>query len=200
MPPAIGSGRVLYVTHPQVVIDPQIPVPDWTLSQLGRDRLVRFACSPAVTRITALYCSGERKAQDGARILSERTGVPLCVVAALHENDRSATGYLPPERFEAVADRFFAEPNTSVLGWERAIDAQSRIVDCVRGIIEGDTTPGDVLIMAHGGVGALLLARLSRTSITRRHDQPFPGGGSYFVWRRDTFELVHGWRNIDAAV
>ena len=63
------------------------------------------------------------------------SGVPYSVVAALHENDRSATGYLPPDRFEAVADRFFAEPETSVLGWERAVDAQARIVACVARIV-----------------------------------------------------------------
>ena len=139
---AAPSANVLFLTHPQVAIDPAIPVPEWTLSQLGAERMARFAASPVLARVTAIYSSGERKAVDTARILSERTGVPFSVVAALHENDRSATGYLPPEQFEAVADRFFAEPETSVLGWERAVDAQARIVACVHGIVERDTTPG----------------------------------------------------------
>ena len=150
---AAPSGNVLFLTHPQVAIDPAIPVPDWTLSQLGAERMVRFAASPVLARVTAIYSSGERKAVDTARILSERTGIPFSVVAALHENDRSATGYLPPEQFEAVADRFFAEPQTSVLGWERAVDAQSRIVACIHEIVERDATTGDIVIAAHGGVG-----------------------------------------------
>ena len=49
-----------------------------------------------------------------------------------------------------MADRFFAEPKTSVLGWERAVDAQTRIVACVRSIAEQDATPGDLAIVAHG--------------------------------------------------
>ena len=138
---AASSTNLLFLTHPQVAIDPAIPVPDWTLSQLGVSRMEQFAASSVVAGVTAIYCSDERKAVDTARILSERTGVPYSVVAALHENDRSATGYLPPEQFEAVADRFFAEPETSVLGWERAVDAQSRIVDCIHEIVDGDTTP-----------------------------------------------------------
>ena len=192
-----SAARFLFVTHPQVVIDPGIPVPAWTLSPVGRERMERFASSPAVAGLTAIYCSAERKALDSAKILSGRTGVPFRVEAVLHENDRSATGYLPPERFEAVADRFFAEPETSVLGWERAVDAQARILACVRGIAEQDTTPGNVAIVAHGGVGALLLARLSDAPISRRHDQPGSGGGNYFAWRRGDFALVHGWRSID---
>ena len=195
-----SSANVLFLTHPQVAIDPAMPVPDWTLSQLGASRMARFAASPVLARVTAIYSSGERKAVDTARILSERTGVPFSVVAALHENDRSATGYLPPEQFEAVADRFFAEPETSVLGWERAVDAQARIVACVRGIVERDTTLGDIVIAAHGGVGALLLAHLLRKPISRRFDQPGSGGGNFFTWRRTTLELVHGWQSIDVTV
>jgi broad specificity phosphatase PhoE len=197
MPSATPAARVLFVTHPQVTIDPGVPVPDWTLSDVGKERMARFASSPAVARLTAIYCSAERKALESAEILSGRTGVPFNVEAALHENDRSATGYLPPDRFKAVADRFFAEPETSVLGWERAVDAQARIVACVRSITEQDATPGDVAIVAHGGVGALLLAHLSAAPISRRHDQPGTGGGNYFAWRRGDLALVHGWRSID---
>jgi broad specificity phosphatase PhoE len=199
VPPAVPAARFLFITHPQVTIDPGIPVPDWTLSQVGRERMERFASNPAVAGLTAIYCSAERKALDSARILSGRTGVPFGVRVALHENDRSATGYLPPDRFEAVADRFFAEPETSVLGWERAVDAQARIVACVRSIAEQDTTSGDVAIVAHGGVGALLLAHLSKAPISRHHDQPGSGGGNYFAWRRGSFDLVHGWRSIDSG-
>ena len=52
------------------------------------------------------------------------------------ENDRSATGFLAPPDFEAAADRFFAEPETSFRGWERAIDAQARIVAAVDRTLE----------------------------------------------------------------
>jgi hypothetical protein len=34
----------------------------------------------------------------------------------MHENDRSATGFLPPPEFEAVADAFFVRPLESVRG------------------------------------------------------------------------------------
>jgi broad specificity phosphatase PhoE len=199
MSTATPSGNVLFLTHPQVAIDPAIPVPDWTLSPVGTERVVRFSASPSLARVTAIYSSGERKAVDTARILAERIGIPFSIVADLHENDRSATGYLPPDQFEAVADRFFAEPEISVLGWERAVDAQSRIVACVRDIVDRDPTSGDIVITAHGGVGALLLAHLARAPISRELDQPSLGGGNYLAWQRGTFELVHAWRSIDEA-
>lgn len=72
------------------------------------------------------------------------------------ENDLSATGFLPPRKFERVADAFFAEPTVSVRGWERALDAQRRIVAEVQAIDGSDTTRGTVAIVSHGAVGALL--------------------------------------------
>ena len=192
-----GSDSVLYLSHAQVAIDPAIPVPDWSLSAVGRTRTERFALSPRLGGVTAIYSSGERKAVETAAILADRLGVPFTVVAPLHENDRSATGYLPPPRFEAVADRFFAEPETSVLGWERAVDAQARVLAAVRAILDRDMTSGDLLLAAHGGVGALLLAQLSGAPISRTFDQPPTGGGNVFAFRRQDLALLHGWRPME---
>jgi len=197
MPAGACTGQVLYLSHPQVAIDPAVPVPEWPLSTLGRERVEKFAASSLLSGVRAIYSSSERKAVETGTILAERLGVPLATVEAMHENDRSATGYLPPGRFEAVADRFFAEPETSVLGWERAVDAQARIVACVRGILERDMTDGDILLACHGGVGALLLAHLLDAPIGRQLDQPATGGGNLFAFRRSDLGVIHGWHAIE---
>ena len=189
--------QVLYLSHPQVAIDPSAPVQTWPLSQLGRVRTERFAASPRLARVTAIYSSAERKAVDTGSILAEQLGVPLTIVEAMHENDRSATGYLPPERFEAVADRFFAEPEASVLGWERAVDAQARIVASVGDILRRDGTSGDILLAGHGGVGALLMAHLLGEPISRQFDQPATGGGNVFAFRRVDLGIVHRWQAME---
>ena len=192
------TGRVLYLSHPQVAIDPAVPVPDWPLSALGRERVEKFAASPSLSGVQAIYSSAERKAVDTGSILAERLGLPLVTVEAMHENDRSATGYLPPERFEAVADRFFAEPETSVLGWERAVDAQARIRAAVARVAAASAGAGDVAVVAHGAVGALLLCALAGEAISRARDQPFQG--HYWRARLPDLALVHGWRPIAPQV
>src|SRR5207253_4934698 len=117
--------------------------------------------------VAAIYCSTEQKAIDGATILSEALDMPFHQVAALGENDRSATGYLPKTAFEATADAFFARPSERIRGWERAIDAQARILEVVEHI--GSTAPdtGPIVIVSHGGVGTLLLCHLKGVSISR---------------------------------
>lgn len=191
--------RVLFITHAEVVIDPAVPVPQWRLSSIGLDRHRAFNRFGPVAGISAVYCSQERKALDAAAILSEATGVRPMPVHDLHENDRSATGYLPKAAFEAMADRFFAEPRASIGGWESAVAAQTRIVGCVSELLAADTSRGDIAIVAHGGVGALLLCHLLRAPITRRLDQPGGGGGNWFAFDARSSAVVHGWRDISQA-
>jgi broad specificity phosphatase PhoE len=110
----------------------------------------------------------------------------------MHENDRTATGYLPKAEFESVADRFFVEPSQSIRGWERAVDAQTRIVAEVTEALARHQT-GDILFVGHGGVGTLLRCWLANMPIDRRHDQPGGGGGCIFSFNLTGRKPLGGW-------
>jgi broad specificity phosphatase PhoE len=194
------TRRLVFITHAEVAIDPAVPVTDWPLSAEGRRRHAAAARDPVLDGVAAVYCSTERKAIDGATILAAARALPPPrQVAALHENDRSATGYLPPPEFEATADLFFAHPERSVRGWERAVDAQARIVAAIDRIRAEDRSGGDVAVVAHGGVGALLLCHARGVPIARALDQPGRGGGNLFVLAMAGGEVIEGWRRMDPA-
>jgi broad specificity phosphatase PhoE len=83
-----------------------------------------------------------------------------------------------------------------VRGWERAVDAQTRIVAAMRDVVTA-APAGDVAVVSHGGVGALLLCFLQGIPVSRVADQP-PGSGGYFLaFDRGDWTLRHGWRLID---
>ena len=199
MPPEASRRRtVFFVTHPEVEINPAVPVPLWPLSDRGRARMQAALERPWVRRVRAIHCSTERKAIDAATILANGLGITFSTHENLGENDRSATGYLPKEEFERVADAFFARPTESVRGWERAVDAQARIVAAVDTVLKAAPPSGDIAIVAHGGVGALLLCALEGMAISRSQDQPAGGGGFYFPFDLATRLPRHGWTAIDA--
>ncbi|KAA3450634.1 histidine phosphatase family protein [Mesorhizobium sp. SARCC-RB16n] len=180
-----------YITHPQVQIDATIPVPDWGLSDIGCARAHAMLNQPWIASIGRVVSSGERKAVETAEVLGRHLYLTVQARERMHENDRSATGFLPPLEFEAVADQFFANPHESIRGWERAIDAQQRIVSEVAA-----GGAGDVAFVGHGGVGTLLLLSLSGREICRDADQP-AGGGNYFAYDIGARRIIHGWRPID---
>jgi broad specificity phosphatase PhoE len=160
--------------------------------------MARALISPWVKGIRAIWCSAERKARDGADVLATHLHLPVSELAQLGENDRSATGYLPRPEFEAVADQFFANPSQSVRGWERAVDAQHRIVGAVDRVLAASVDcGGDIAIVAHGGIGTLLMCSLQHATISRAHDQPPSNGGNFFAFDAETRRLHHGWRPID---
>ncbi|WP_158930075.1 histidine phosphatase family protein [Acidisphaera sp. S103] len=184
-----------FITHPEVTIDPAVPITDWPLSPVGMRRMRLALERPWLVGVRAVFSSTERKAVDAASILADQFGLRPVVVEGLGENDRSATGYLPQAEFEAVADEFFARPDESVRGWERAADAQRRIVDAVDQVIATATTAGDIAIVSHGGVGALLLSHLKGVPISRSDDQP--GGGNVYSFGVSDRRLLSGWRRIE---
>jgi broad specificity phosphatase PhoE len=188
---------IYFVTHPDVVIDPTIPVPQWPLSARGRSRMRYLLSQDWMPQVAAIYCSTEQKAMDGATMLSEALGLPLHHVAALGENDRSATGYLPKREFEATADAFLAQPNESIRGWERAIDAQARIIGAVEHIAATTPGTGPLVLVSHGGVGMLLLCHLKGVPISRTEAQPGTAGGNYFLFHMPEGALAHGWKPIE---
>lgn len=184
-----------FITHPNVVVSPDVPVPRWPLSDLGKHRMRAGLRQPWVRDITSIYCSTEQKAIDGATILSDHLGIPFSEVPELGENDRSATGFLAPDEFERVADEFFAKPTVSVRGWERAVDAQARVVKAVERIAQKDN--GVIAIVAHGAVGTLLYCHLAGEPIARRWDQPPNGGGNYFRFSLVPRAAHSWWQPID---
>ena len=183
------------VTHPEVRVEPDVPVPEWGLSEAGRDRPAHLLPLPWVPRLTRVASGDERKAVQTAEALAAPLGLSVLIDPELGENDRSATGFLPPAEFEATADAFFAHPRRSVRGWETAEHAQRRMRTAVARVTEGAV--GDCAVVAHGGVGTLLLCHLLGRPVDRLLDQP--GQGSFFAYELETGRVLHGWRRIEAG-
>jgi broad specificity phosphatase PhoE len=186
----------VYLTHPQVAVDASIPVPDWSLSQTGRSRLLGVRQRPWVRSLAGIVSSAERKAVETAAILAEAAGTEVRIVVEMGENDRSATGYLPPSEFEQAADWFFANPQHSFRGWERAVDAQSRIVSAMECALESWLPERPIAFVGHGAVGTLLKCHLAGMAISRSGDQP-AGGGNVFAFRLSGRRLLCDWTPVE---
>jgi broad specificity phosphatase PhoE len=191
------SGAVFYLSHPEVVIDAAVAVPEWRLSPRGRSRVLAIRSAAWLAECRRIVSSGETKALETAALIAGGSGAVIEVREAMHENDRSATGFLPPAEFEQVADAFFAEPERSVRGWERAIDAQARILAEFEAATARHPAGESLLLVGHGGVGTLLYCALAGVPIDRRFDQP--SAGSVFAIDPATYRPLFGWTPMEAV-
>lgn len=187
-----------YLTHPQVQIDPVVPVPRWGLSERGRARTELLRTAPWIGFIRRIVSSDETKAVETAQIVAGFAGVKIEVRERMGENDRSSTGFLAPAEFEAVADQFFAAPDISARGWATARAEQARIVAAIGDVLKTHDG-GDILFVGHGAVGALNLCHLLGVPISRTLDQP-GGGGNVYAWDITSGQVLHRWRSIEDEI
>lgn len=185
----------IYLSHPEVVIDPSISVPCWALSERGCDRAAVFARKLQYRGLSWIVSSTETKARETASIIGDILAIAPEHHEDMGENDRSATGFVPPERFEALANMFFAFPEKSVLGWETAREAQARIVGAVERVIGEHDREARILFVGHGAVGTLLRCALLAVPIARRHDQK--GAGNAFAFSLASRRVLCEWTPIE---
>ncbi len=186
----------LYVTHPEVVIDPNVATPRWGLSSVGRARAERFANHVLVRGLTRLVSSTETKALELAAVLAAGCGAPVDSGDKFDENDRQSTGFVPSARFEALADAMFAHPDESAEGWETARDAQHRVVGAFNEVLARHDATKPIGFTGHGAVGTLLKCHLGGLKIARSEDQRrigHPGGGNVFAVRLSDRKLMTDW-------
>jgi broad specificity phosphatase PhoE len=185
----------LYLSHPQVTIDPAVPVPDWGLSDIGRQRTEALARQPWIQSFGRVVSSTENKAIETAAIIAKALGLAVHIGQSLHENDRSATGFLKPSEFEDTADQFFLHPEDSIRGWERAVDAQARIIGGItRALSDAPDIP--TIFTGHGGVGTLLYCHCARLPIARSNDQP-AGGGNHYLFDIRNRIVLNRWCSME---
>jgi len=159
--------------HPNVQVRPDIPVPA-ALRRGARAHAGVFAPLMGTERWRH-RAKGKSECCPPSVASGQRSRRP-------RRDDRSSTGYLPAREFERLADAFFAEPHRSVRGWERAVDAQARVVGAATKISAATQGLAAVAIISHGAVGTLLYCHLLQQPISRRFDQPPNGGGNYFSY------------------
>ncbi len=190
----------IYVSHPEVNIDPSIPVEQWELSKTDRARALNFVARDLLDKQIPIYSSTEQKALDLAHIISTKTHSQIISRADLGENDRSSTGYLEQKPFEIHVKHFFANPGESISGWETAHDAQIRIVRAVKMMLEAHNCQNPIVICGHGGVGTLLKCHMGQRSIAQSEDQretAHPSGGNIFAFSLARKELLCDWTPME---
>ena len=64
-----STSSLLFITHAEVKIDPEVPVTEWGLSDNGKIRHAAFNLILSGLGVAKIYCSAEKKAIDGAAIV-----------------------------------------------------------------------------------------------------------------------------------
>lgn len=188
----------LYVTHPEVVMEPAVPPPRWSLSERGHARARRFAAHPLLAPVRRIVSSDEPKAFQLATALATLNAAVVESSDVFRETLRSGA-FIDREAFERALDGLYA--GQPVSGWETAEAAQRRITGAVEAALAGRDLGQPIVFTGHGTVGTLLKCHFGGKPIARNEDQrrmADPGGGNVFVFRLADRSLVTDWVAMEA--
>ncbi len=163
-------AHLLLVKHAMPQLEPDVTSREWRLSDAGREGAAHLAARLAPYAPGVIAASTEPKATETAQIAAARLGLSVTMYDDLRENDRTGLGWLAWEEMEARIARFFAEPDTLIMGSETADQAHARFaaaVDAICAVHPAET----VVIVAHGTVITLYVSRATGM-------EPFP------LWKR----------------
>ncbi|HET7377903.1 MAG TPA: histidine phosphatase family protein [Anaerolineae bacterium] len=147
----------------------------WPLSDHGEEQVRALAQQPFWSEVKAIITSDEPKAVSTVDRIAFERNIPFFMHPGLRDLKRTPEWI---EDYEARVLEVFQKPALSIGGWERAADAQSRILTALDELI-AKYDPEPFAVVSHGMVLSLLLA-----SVNNMLEQVFD------VWQQLGFATV----------
>lgn len=170
--------KLIYITHPAVEVQQDIPVNKWHISDDGWKQTMRLVRKPFWAHVDTIYSSQEPKAKSVAdEVEAHHVNLKFPIPFGneeLGEIDRSSTGYIGSEGYPKAMEQFYLHPSGSYNGWETAEAATERTLRVISHIMD-DNLNKTVAIIGHGAVGTLLICYLKNISPTMKEDPKVPG-------------------------
>lgn len=175
--------RLIFVTHPSVNINRNIPIDDWQISAEGIEDLRRLFILDFWKKINVLYASTELKSYavaDQAKKLFPNVKVPDDYKKE-NLGEVKNRKYLEKDSYMKAVENWYKDPNVQVNGWESANEAMKRISTCVFEIMEKNKNK-TVVIIGHGGAGTLLACYVKSINPSFAQDPKTTGCVMVYDW------------------
>jgi broad specificity phosphatase PhoE len=155
--------RLILIKHAPPEVVPGVAPDEWKLSERGRALCTPLAEAVRPHSPTVVVSSTESKAAETGELLASLLSVPFETASGLHEHDRSNVPHMPSREFISAMELFFRRPGERVLGRETADEAEARFREAVMRVLAAHPH-GNVAVVSHGTVIALLVAKATRQS------------------------------------
>jgi broad specificity phosphatase PhoE len=151
--------NLVFIRHSQTRPDPNIPSPQWSLTEEGRRR-----CGPLAERLIpynldVIATSREPKAIQTGELVAQKLGIPSRIMENLQEHAReTAPHFVTREEFLEAVSNLFARPDKLVFGEETAIEARERFTRGVKSVLTAYPQE-NIAIVTHGTVLSLFASQ-----------------------------------------
>ena len=148
--------KIYLIRHAETQQDTGAEASQWVLSERGEEQVELLSQQSFWAEVKAVISSPERKAIATVQDIAFEKKIPFSTHDCLRELQRTPE-YIAD--YDARVLEVFEQPARSIGGWERAADAQARIMRCVEELIAAHAE-APIAICSHGMALALLLAAM----------------------------------------
>ena len=157
--------NLVFVRHSQTQPDPEIPSPEWSLSEEGRRRCEPLARQLLPYHPDVIVTSTEPKAIETGNLIAQRLGIPCQEMANLHEHARETAPYFDTrEEFLEAVNNLFSRPTELVFGEETGLEARERFTGAVESVLRAYPQE-NIAIVTHGTVLSLFASQHTEQAI-----------------------------------
>ena len=156
-----------FITHPEIIPDPSLPLSLWDYSDSGAERWEKILKKLWIKNIEKIYSSPQQRARKAAQQMADELHYELHVRDDLDAVGGSNPEKLSPEARAAGMQLFYKFPQQNMNGWEKATDAQKRIIHAIEEILKESPGLEHVAVVCHEDLGNLLICDFKQIPIQK---------------------------------
>jgi len=183
--------KLIFVTHPSVIVDPNKHPDEWQLSDEGLKEVERLLQKEFWREIKKIYSSTALKAFSVAKLAAQKYNINIQKVNELNEINRDSTGFLSQEKYNSAIEDFYIHPSDSYKGWETAYEATERIKKCIDDIF-ADQPDELIVIVGHGIIGSCLSCFIKGIDPAFNEDNDISSSLIEIHWRNK--KIINDWQ------
>lgn len=190
--------NLVFIRHSKSLVNPNIPITSWGLSEEGRILAKKLNSLPQTKTIEVIYSSLQPKALQTAALATENLDIAVKKDNNLTESTSFTNKFVSLKELEENTRRYYAEKTCSINGGETFKEAQDRFAKALEDIVKKEQGKETIGIVSHGNILAGFVSQITEADpfeIIEKIAQP---DVAVFDW--NTKQFISGFGEISKII
>lgn len=187
--------KIVFIRHSKSLVNPNIPITSWGLSEEGITLAKKLNSLPQVKTIQVIYTSLQPKALETADLATEGLNIEIKKDNNLTESTSFTNKFVSLKELEENTRKYYTEKTLSINGGETFVEAQERFGKALEDIVKEEQDKESIGIVSHGNILAGFVSQITSEDpfeIVEKITQP---DVAVFDW--DTKQFISGFGGIE---
>lgn len=185
--------KLVLIRHSQSIINPDIPIVTWGLSDKGVELAKNLHNNSHVKQVQVIYASFQPKALETAILATKNAGVSVKPDDRLTEITSFTNRFIADStEYKQSIDNFYSGRAERLSGGESAREALKRFTQAVREIVDGEKSHEVVGIVSHGNILAHFVCQFTENNVYQVAESMKQPDIAVLDWETKKFEVFFG--------